>query len=133
LNPSIAWQEARSWENPFPERGEYWNYPTGIVWSPNGKKLLVSGEAGPSGQKYEDYWMLDWQSKQWRYAGGGNEAKWSPDSSQILWTSQQTLEPLGRIHVWVVHLVLVDAESLKQTPITTGTSFTEGFSWCAAR
>jgi hypothetical protein len=36
--------------------------------------------------------MLDWQSKQWRYAGGGNDAKWSPDSSEILWTTQQTLE-----------------------------------------
>jgi hypothetical protein len=114
----------------LPEFGHRWNYATSIAWSPDGKTLLVGGEAGPSDSKFEDYWLLDWTNKRWRYAGGGNAAKWSPDSTQILWTAARTLEPLGRIHVWVVHLVLVDVQTLKQTPLTTGASFISEFFWC---
>jgi hypothetical protein len=69
-------------------------------------------------------------NKKWRYAGGGNAAKWSPDSTQILWSDARTLEPLGKIHVWVVHQVLVDVQTLRQTALTTGTSFISEFFWC---
>ena len=115
----------------LPEFGDRWNYATSIAWSPDGKTLLVGGEAGSSDSKFEDYWLLDWTNKQWRYAGGGNAAKWSPDSTQILWTAARTLEPLGKIHVWGVHLVLVDVQTLKRTALTTGTSFISEFFWCA--
>lgn len=114
----------------LPEFGDRWNYATSIAWSADGKTLLVGGEAGPSDSKFEDYWLLDWMNKKWRYAGGGNAAKWSPDSTQILWTAARTLEPLGKIHVWVVHQVLVDVQTLKQTALTTGTSFISEFFWC---
>jgi hypothetical protein len=116
---------------PLPEFGDRWNYATSITWSPDSKTLLVGGEAGPSGLKYEDYWLLNWTNKKWRYAGGGNAAKWSPDSSQILWSAAPTLEPLGKIHVWVVHLVLLDVESLKQNVLTSGTSYVSDFYWCS--
>ncbi|PYS25672.1 MAG: hypothetical protein DMG11_22420 [Acidobacteria bacterium] len=116
---------------PLPEFGDHWNYATSITWSPDSKTLLVGGEAGPSDSKYEDYWLLDWTTKKWRYAGGGNAAKWSPDSSQILWVAARTLEPLGKIHVWVVHLVLLDVQSLKQNVLTSGTSYVSDFYWCS--
>jgi hypothetical protein len=116
---------------PLPEFGERWNYATSLTWSPDSKTLLVGGEAGPSDSKYEDYWLLNWTSKQWRYAGGGNAAKWSQDSSQILWSAARTLEPLGKIHVWAVHLVLLDVQSLKQNVLTSGTTYVSDFYWCS--
>ena len=116
---------------PLPEFGDRWNYATSITWSPDSKTLLVGGQAGPSDSRYEDYWLLDWTTKKWRYAGGGNAAKWSPDSSQILWVAARTLEPLGKIHVWVVHLVLLDVQSLKQNVLTSGTSYVSDFYWCS--
>src|SRR5215813_3412873 len=116
---------------PLPKFGDRWNYATSITWSPDSKILLVGGEAGSSDSKYEDYWLLDWADKKWRYAGGGNAAKWSPDSSQILWSTARTLEPLGTIHVWVVHLVLLDVESLQQNVLTSGTSYVSDFYWCS--
>jgi WD40 repeat protein len=114
----------------LPEFGDHWNYATSIAWSPDGKTLLVGGEAGTSDSKFEDYWLLDWKNKKWRYAGGGNAAKWSPDSSQIIWSAARTLEPLGKIHVWVVHLVVVNVQSLKQMVLTSGTSSVSEFYWC---
>jgi dipeptidyl aminopeptidase/acylaminoacyl peptidase len=115
---------------PLPTFGEHWNYPTSIAWSPDGKSLLVGAEAGSSTAHYEDYWLLNLASKRWQYIGGGNGAKWSPDSSQIAWSTARDLEPLGKIHVWVVHLMLVDARTFKQTALTSGTSYVSEFHWC---
>jgi hypothetical protein len=115
----------------LPEFGDHWNYATSIAWSPDGRMLLVGSEAGPTDSKFEDYWLLDWAARKWRYAGGGNGAKWSPDSTQILWAAPRILEPLGTIHVWVVHPILVDVQTLKQSPLTTGTSFVSEFLWCS--
>src|SRR4029079_708574 len=117
----------------LPAFGDHWNYATSIAWSPDGRLLLVGSEAGPTDSKFEDYWLLDWAARKWRYAGGENGAKWSPDSTQILWAAPRTLEPLGTIHVWVVHPILVDVQTLKQWPLTTGTSFVSEFFWCTLR
>ena len=67
----------------LPEFGEHWNYPDSIVWSPDAQTLLVGAEAGSSGSHFSDYWIVDWVKENWRYAGGGNGATWSPDSSRI--------------------------------------------------
>ena len=115
----------------LPEFGEHWNYPTDIVWSPNGQMLLVGAEAGPSDSHFSDYWLVDWRKKDWRYAGGGNAAQWSPDGSQIVWLTPRRLEPLGNLHVWVVHLMLLDPRTLKQQILTSGTSIVSDFYWCA--
>ena len=115
----------------LPERSEHWNYPQSIAWSPNGQTLLVGAEAGSSDSHFQDYWLLDWSQQIWRYAGGGNDAKWSPDASQILWTTPRRLEQLGKIHVWVVHLALLDVQSLKQQFLTSGTSYVSDFYWCS--
>jgi Tol biopolymer transport system component len=115
----------------LPEFGEHWNYPDEIVWSPDGKTLLVGAEAGSSDSHFSDYWMVDWMKNNWRYAGGGNSAKWSPDGSEIVWSTPRRLEPLGKLHVWVTYLTLVDARTLRQQTLTSGTSIVSDFCWCA--
>jgi hypothetical protein len=115
----------------LPEFGEHWNYPQEIVWSPDGKTLLVGAEAGSSDSHFSDYWMVDWMKNNWRYAGGGNSAKWSPDGSEIVWSTPRRLEPLGKLHVWVTYLTLVDARTLRQQTLTSGTSIVSDFYWCA--
>ena len=117
---------------PLPERSEHWNYLTSVTASPDGKLLLVGSEAGSSSSHFEDYWLFDRASRTWRYAGGGNEAKWSPDSSAILWSTPRELEPIGRIHVWVTHLMLLDVRTLEQQPLTSGVSYESDFFWCSA-
>ena len=116
----------------LPARSEHWNYLTSVSASPDGKLLLVGSQAGSSTSHFEDYWLFDRASKTWRYAGGGNEAKWSPDSSTILWSTPRELAPIGRIHVWVAHLILVDVRTLKQQPLTSGVSYESDFFWCAS-
>ena len=114
----------------LPEFGDHWNYATSITWSADGRMLLVGSEAGPTDSKFEDYWLLEWTAHRWRYAGGGNGAKWSPDSTQILWAGARTLESIGSIHVWVVHPILVDVRTVEQSALTTGTSLVSEFFWC---
>jgi hypothetical protein len=114
----------------LPEFGEHWNYPQEIVWSPDGKTLLVGAEAGSSDSHFSDYWMVDWTKKDWRYAGGGNSANWSPDGAEIIWSTPRRLEPLGKLHVWVTYLTLVDAQTLRQQSLTSGTSIVSDFYWC---
>ena len=111
--------------------GEHWNYVTSVSWSPNGKLILVGSEAGSSTAHFEDYWLLDVAQEQWRYAGGGNEAHWSPDSSAIVWTTPRDLAPLGRIHVWVSHLVVVDVRTLAKRFLTSGITYESEPFWCA--
>src|SRR5262245_5255838 len=103
-------------ETRLPDRSEHWNYLTSATASPDGKLVLVGSEAGSSSSHFEDYWLFDRASRIWRYAGGGNEAKWSPDSSAILWSTPRELAPIGRVHVWVVHLMVVEVRTLEQQP-----------------
>ena len=114
----------------LPTDHEHWNYSTSLAWSPDGKLILAGAEAGSSDSHFEDYWLLDWAHQKWQYAGGGNSAQWSPDGSQIVWTTARDLAPLGKIHVWVSHLVLLNVASLKQQTLTSGISNESEFFWC---
>ena len=75
--------------------------------------------------------MFDRNSQKLQYISGGNEAKWSPDSAQILWATPRELAPLGKIHVWVAHLVLVDIRTFERQPLTSGVSYESNFFWCS--
>jgi hypothetical protein len=116
----------------LPERSDHWNYLMSVSASPDERLLLVGSQAGSSDSHFEDYWLFDRASKTWRYAGGGNEAKWSPDSSTILWSTPRALEPIGKIRVWVSHLVLLDVRTLQQQPLTSGVSYESDFFWCTS-
>src|SRR5437763_15831945 len=96
----------------LPDKSDHWNYLTSVSASPDGRWLVVGSEAGSSDSHFEDYWLFDRNSQFLKYVGGGNEAKWSPDSAKILWSTPRELAPLGKIHVWVAHLVLVDIGTL---------------------
>jgi dipeptidyl aminopeptidase/acylaminoacyl peptidase len=115
----------------LPTDHEHWNYSTSLAWSPDGTLILAGAEAGSSDSHFEDYWLLDWAHQKWQYAGGGNNAQWSPDGSQIVWTTARELAPLGKIHVWVSHLVLLDVASLNQQTLTSGISNESEFFWCS--
>ena len=114
----------------LPEPSEHWNYASSVAWSPNAKSILIGSEAGSSTAHFEDYWLLDWQTQKWQYIGGGNDARWSPDGSKILWSTKRELEPLGKMHVWVEHLVLADTRSMKQQSLTSGVTTESDFYWC---
>jgi hypothetical protein len=77
-----------------------------------------------------EHWNFSTHQK-WQYAGGGNDAQWSPDGSQIVWTTARDLAPLGKIHVWVSHLVVLNVASLTQQPLTSGISNESEFFWCS--
>jgi len=129
-------RQARGAERSIPlptqgQIGEHWNYVTSVSWSPNGKLILVGSEAGSSTAHFEDYWLLDVAQERWRYAGGGNEARWSPDSSAIVWTTPRDLAPLGRIHVWVSHLLVVDVRTLAKRSLTSGSTQESEPFWCS--
>jgi len=114
----------------LPEKSEHWNYPTSVSASPDGKFLLVGSEAGSSTSHFEDYWLFDRSSQELKYIGGGNEAKWSPDGTKILWSTPRELAPLGKIHVWVAHIVLLDLRTLDRRTLTSGVSYESNFFWC---
>ena len=116
----------------LPDRSEHWNYLTSASASPDGTLVLVGSQAGSSTSHFEDYWLFDRATRTWRYAGGGNEARWSPDSSAILWSTPRTLASIGRIHVWVAHLMLVDVRTQEQRPLTSGVSYESDFFWCTS-
>jgi len=42
------------------------------------------------------------------------------------------LAPIGRIHVWVAHLMLVDVRTLERQPLTAGVSYESDFFWCTS-
>jgi hypothetical protein len=116
----------------LPERGAHWNYLTGVSASPDGKLLLIGSEAGSSDSHFEDYWLFDRASNSLKYVGGGNGAQWSPDSSKIMWSTPRSLGPIGKIHVWVSHLVVVDVGTLEQQAVTSGISYEDKFFWCSS-
>src|SRR5437867_11039203 len=60
-----------------------------------------------------------------------DSSTWSPDGSQIVWSTPRRLEPLGKLNVWVVHLALLNGRTLKQQILTSGTSIVSDFYWCA--
>src|SRR4051812_14720976 len=117
----------------LPDRSDHWNYLASVSASPDGALLLVGSQAGSSTSAYEDYWLFNRAAQTWRYAGGGNEAKWSPDSSAVVWSTPRELAAIGTIRVWVVHLLLLDVRTLKQTPLTSGMTYESDFFWCTAR
>lgn len=125
----------------LPPEGPHWSFPTTIAWRPDGKSLLIGCDGADSGStsRYDDYWLLDLQKHTWKYIDGGNSALWTPDSSQIIYTSPRDLAPLpggrskssGATHqVWVTQLENADIETLNIRTLVGGVSNNEDPQWC---
>ncbi len=130
-------QEIRSETLPpdvsLPGSGEHWDPQpnlTRALTSPDGKLLLVGAIGGSSTSHFYNYWLLDRATRKWTYAGAGNDAKWSPDSARILWSTARELAPIGKVQVWVSHLVLFDVKTMKEQILTSGVSQETNFHWC---
>ena len=125
----------------LPPEGTHWSFPTTITWRPDGKSLLVGCDGAESGStsRYDDYSLLDLQKHTWKYIDGGNSALWTPDGSQIIYTSARDLAPLpggksklsGAVHeVWVTQLESANIETLQTRTLVGGLSYNQDPQWC---
>ena len=125
----------------LPPEGTHWSFPTTIAWRPDGRSLLIGCDGAESGStsRYDDYWLLDLEKHAWKYIDGGNSALWTPDGSQIIFTSPRDLRPLpggkskssGATHrEWVTQLKSADIETLNIRTLVGGLSYNQDPQWC---
>jgi hypothetical protein len=104
----------------------YAPWPMELIWSPDGRSLLVGnyGEGSSSTSSYLDYFLLDPTARTWTRAFSGDDALWVTPSL-IVYVTPRDLSPLnddGAHAVWTAHLTAFDPMARTTRPITSGLS-----------
>src|SRR5579884_167676 len=107
-----------------------------LDWTPDGKWLLI-GEEGlndGSGQRQNDYYLLNLASMKLRSVASAETALWLRDLDKIVYLTPQALAPLPgaprKRNVWVQQLMFFDPAKATATPITHGLTNSVDPSWC---
>ena len=110
-----------------------------LAWSQDGKWLLI-GEEGlndGSGQRQEDYYLVDIATMKLSTVASAEIAFWLPSRDQIVYVTPQNLAPLpgsARKHsVWVQQLMSFDPVKGASTAITSGVTDSRDPSWCESQ
>ena len=106
-----------------------------IVWSPDGRRLLVGlyGENSGSGDPQNDYFVLDSATRVWTPALTARGALWLRDET-VLYLRPYGLAPLspGSAHsVWTSQAAFYDLTSRQDTALTSGLVLNEGLAACS--
>jgi hypothetical protein len=104
----------------------YAPWPMELIWSPDGRSLLVGnyGEGSSSTSSYLDYFLLDPSARTWTRAFSGDDAQWLTPTL-IVYVTPRDLSPLdddGAHRVWTAHLTAFDPVARTTRPITSGLS-----------
>ena len=106
-----------------------------IVWSPDGRRLLVGlyGENSGSGDPQNDYFVLDSGKRMWMPAVTARGILWLRDET-VLYLRPYGLTPLspGSAHsVWTSQAAFYDLTSRQDTALTSGLVLNDGLTACS--
>jgi hypothetical protein len=105
-----------------------------IVWSPDGRSLLVGmyGDEAGSGDPQSDYFLLNFETRSWTPALTARTLLWLPDGTMLLQRPYEIkpLTPGNRHGVWTSQLAVYDMVSRKFRELTSGLVLHDGLSVC---
>ncbi len=107
-----------------------------LDWTADGKWLLI-GEEGVndgSGERQDDYYLVNLASKQLSAVASAYTAFWLPGRDQIVYITPEELAPLPgaqrKHNVWVQQLMFFDPVKGTPTAITSGLTNNVDPGWC---